>query len=153
MKSFYEAMRPFIPFVLQFVFSSIWVFTSRMNILETHPRLLYYTLGTIFSNISSRLIISQMCGSRCEVFNVTLVPLIIASTFVAFVPQSIGLEHSLLQLVAAVVTLFHMFYGVCVVSETVLIASWQIRTSAKWTGMSIQCNFIQESINPKKNSQ
>ncbi|CAG0925397.1 unnamed protein product, partial [Notodromas monacha] len=64
-----------------------------------------------------RLIVHQMCGTRCNTFNITLVPLMLGAFVVALVPQSVEIEYVMLQLTAAVVTLYHLFYGVCVVRQ------------------------------------
>lgn len=50
--SFYEAMLPFLSPVLLFVLCTVWIFQSPSDILEAHPRLFYFMVGTAFANIS-----------------------------------------------------------------------------------------------------
>ena len=50
--SFLEAMAPGLPFCLMAVLYAVWISLSPSNILEREPRVFYFTLGIIFSNIS-----------------------------------------------------------------------------------------------------
>ncbi|KAL8184952.1 UNVERIFIED_CONTAM: hypothetical protein K2H54_033260 [Gekko kuhli] len=53
--SFYEAMLPFLSPVLLFILCTVWIFQSPSDILEVHPRLFYFMVGTAFANISQQL--------------------------------------------------------------------------------------------------
>lgn len=57
MRSFYESIRPLIPFVSMFIITTVWVIFSRNDILAKESRLMFLLFGTIFSNIS----VSKMC--------------------------------------------------------------------------------------------
>lgn len=50
--SFLEAMAPGLPFCLMAALYAVWIGLSPSNILEREPRILYFTLGIVFSNIS-----------------------------------------------------------------------------------------------------
>lgn len=50
--SVYEIMLPLVSPVLLFVLCTTWIFVSPMDILEVHPRLFYFMVGTAFANIS-----------------------------------------------------------------------------------------------------
>lgn len=54
MRTFPEAIRPLVPLVLLFAISTIWIVHSPNNILEKDPRIIYFGIGTIFSNICVR---------------------------------------------------------------------------------------------------
>lgn len=50
--SFKEVVRPLIPFTYLFLASYLWAACSQTDVLSQDPRLYFYTIGTIFSNIS-----------------------------------------------------------------------------------------------------
>lgn len=50
--SVYEIMLPLVSPVLLFALCTSWIFVSPMDILEVHPRLFYFMVGTAFANIS-----------------------------------------------------------------------------------------------------
>lgn len=50
--SVYEIMLPLVSPVLLFALCTTWIFVSPMDILEVHPRLFYFMVGTAFANIS-----------------------------------------------------------------------------------------------------
>lgn len=55
--TFKEIIRPLAPFSLLFTVSTIWAFSSRNDVLAKDPRIYFYTVGTIFSNISVSMIL------------------------------------------------------------------------------------------------
>ena len=61
-----------------------------------------------------RLIIAQMSGHRCELFNMLLVPLAIAVMVSLFLPKY---ELVILYTYALVVVCAHLHYGISVVGE------------------------------------
>ena len=63
-KSFVEGNLPWIPILALFSMTTAWALKSPSNILECHPRLFYWLCGTIFSNITCRLIVAQV-GHVC----------------------------------------------------------------------------------------
>ncbi|KFP09869.1 Ethanolaminephosphotransferase 1, partial [Egretta garzetta] len=114
--SVYEIMLPLVSPVLLFLLCTTWIFMSPTDILEVHPRLFYFMVGTAFANISCQLIVCQMSSTRCQPLNWMLLP-IAAVLFVVmsgFVPNS---ETLLLYLLTAFLTLAHIHYGVVVVGE------------------------------------
>lgn len=50
--SVYEITLPLVSPVLLFLLCTTWIFMSPMDILEVHPRLFYFMVGTAFANIS-----------------------------------------------------------------------------------------------------
>ncbi|XP_075057214.1 ethanolaminephosphotransferase 1 isoform X2 [Mixophyes fleayi] len=114
--TFYESMLPLISPVLLFILSTLWIFLSPTQILEAHPRLFYFMVGTTFANITCQLIVCQMSNTRCQplswlLFPLALVVLIVVSGFTS------EMESLLLALLTALVTLAHLHYGVRVVSQ------------------------------------
>ncbi|XP_060106660.1 ethanolaminephosphotransferase 1 isoform X2 [Heteronotia binoei] len=114
--SFYEAMLPFLSPVLLFILCTIWIFQSPSDILEAHPRLFYFMVGTAFANISCRLIVCQMSSTRCQPLNWMLLPLALVILIImsGLVPQY---ETLLLCLLTVIITLAHIHYGVSVVNQ------------------------------------
>uniref|UniRef100_A0A8C5MIK5 Ethanolaminephosphotransferase 1 n=1 Tax=Leptobrachium leishanense TaxID=445787 RepID=A0A8C5MIK5_9ANUR len=115
-KSCYEAMLPIISPVLLFILSTMWVFTSPSDILEAHPRLFYFMVGTTFANITCQLIVCQMSNTRCQPLSWLLLPLTLA---VATVISGFGQQSEFPFLVAltGLVTAAHVHYGVSVVNQ------------------------------------
>uniref|UniRef100_A0A8B9UGX5 Selenoprotein I n=1 Tax=Anas zonorhyncha TaxID=75864 RepID=A0A8B9UGX5_9AVES len=114
--SVYEIMLPLVSPVLLFVLCTTWIFVSPMDILEVHPRLFYFMVGTAFANISCQLIVCQMSSTRCQPLNWMLLPIALVLSVVVsgFAPNS---ETLLLYLLTAFLTLAHIHYGVVVVSQ------------------------------------
>ncbi|KAG8445922.1 hypothetical protein GDO86_010644 [Hymenochirus boettgeri] len=114
--SLYESMLPIISPVLLFILSTIWVFASPLNILELHPRLFYFMVGTTFANITCQLIVCQMSNTRCRPLSWLLVPLTLSVLLVVsgFAQEN---ETLLLVLQTALVTIAHIHYGVSVVNQ------------------------------------
>lgn len=114
MRSFKENTRPLIPLFIFFGVCLMWIHYSPNNIIETDPRALYAVTGTIFSNISCRLIISQMSNTRCEKFN-HMIPYLIASFIGSLLFPRI--ERILLYAMLIYSTLAHFHFGAGVVNE------------------------------------
>lgn len=51
MRTLPEAIRPLVPLVLLFMISTLWILFSQQNVLEKDPRIIYFAIGTTFSNI------------------------------------------------------------------------------------------------------
>ncbi|XP_063775256.1 ethanolaminephosphotransferase 1, partial [Pseudophryne corroboree] len=115
-KTFYESMLPLISPVLLFILSTLWIFASPNQILEGHPRLFYFMVGTTFANITCQLIVCQMSNTRCQplswlLFPLALVVLVVVSGFGS------EIEALLLVLMTALVTFAHLHYGIRVVDQ------------------------------------
>ncbi|KAG9468511.1 hypothetical protein GDO78_022565, partial [Eleutherodactylus coqui] len=112
----YESMLPLISPVLLFILSTLWIFASPSQILETHPRLFYFMVGTTFANITCQLIVCQMSNTRCQPLSWLLVPLTLVVLVVVsgFAPD---MEALLLVLLTTLVTIAHLHYGVRVVDQ------------------------------------
>ncbi|XP_028927594.1 ethanolaminephosphotransferase 1 isoform X1 [Ornithorhynchus anatinus] len=114
--SVYETMLPFVSPCLLFTLSTTWIFLSPSNILETHPRLFYFMVGTLFANITCQLIVCQMSNTRCQPLNWLLMPLALVILVVhsGLAPHS---ETFLLYSLTALVTVAHIHYGIRVVNQ------------------------------------
>lgn len=111
-----ESIRPLVPVILEFGLFIIWANCSSCNILNRHPRLFYVAMGTIFSNIACRCIVSGMSNTRCQAFNWLLIPLI--AIVIGILTIHLGvLELYLLSAYCIFVTAAHIHYGICVVKE------------------------------------
>uniref|UniRef100_A0A8B9TN58 Ethanolaminephosphotransferase 1 n=1 Tax=Anas platyrhynchos TaxID=8839 RepID=A0A8B9TN58_ANAPL len=95
--SVYEIMLPLVSPVLLFVLCTTWIFVSPMDILEVHPRLFYFMVGTAFANISCQLIVCQMSSTRCQPLNWMLLPIaLVLGSLPAFLPVPLRLADPLL---------------------------------------------------------
>ncbi|KAJ8941713.1 hypothetical protein NQ318_023309, partial [Aromia moschata] len=116
MRPFTEAIRPLIPVFIFFNITLVWILKSPSNIVDRDPRALFFLMGTIFSNISCRLIVAQMSNTRCDAFNSLFIPTI-AVVAVSILTQSALLELFLLYSLCLVTTLAHIHYGTSVVQQ------------------------------------
>ena len=131
-------MRPLFATTYLFLIQCVWIYVSKVNILELEPRAFYWLTGTLFSNITvkihfkklhlfifpfsnkCRVIIAQMTSTRCEVFNWILIPLSIV-VGLASLPNIQGyFEVYFVYFMALLVTLSHVHYGICAVSLSFL---------------------------------
>lgn len=109
-----EAIRPLYPFITYSVILLVWPWISPSNIAETDPRALFMLSGTIFSNISCRLIVSQMSSTRCEAFHWMTPIFIILIGFGLWIPF---FERFILYVLLIYTTLAHWHYGTRVVNQ------------------------------------
>jgi ethanolaminephosphotransferase len=114
--SFYECMVPMISPVGLYAASLYWAVYSPTHVIDTAPRLYFWTMGVIFSNIAVRLIISQMSNTRAETLNKLLI-LYAAQALLAVAGTFGTAELAILRLSAAIYTLAHLHYGICVVRQ------------------------------------
>uniref|UniRef100_A0A8C5P2G3 Ethanolaminephosphotransferase 1 n=1 Tax=Jaculus jaculus TaxID=51337 RepID=A0A8C5P2G3_JACJA len=114
--SVYEAMVPFFSPCLLFILSTVWIIRSPSDVLELHPRIFYFMVGTVFANITCQLIVCQMRSTQCTTLNWLLLPL-----FLVVIAVNLGvasyLESVLLYTLTAVFTLAHIHYGVRMVKQ------------------------------------
>ncbi|KAL4716407.1 hypothetical protein ACJJTC_015835 [Scirpophaga incertulas] len=108
-----EALRPLWPFLTIFAVCSLWVHKSN-RLPDYDLRILFLLIGTIFSNIACRLIVSQMSGQRCEALPWLLWPLCAAATLSLLRPQY---EVTAFYSVTALAVAAHVHYGACVVRQ------------------------------------
>lgn len=70
--SFHEAMAPGLPFSLMSVLYALWVYCSPSDIIDKQPRIFYFTVGIVFSNIavscatvcSGQLVMPPVCSGQ-----------------------------------------------------------------------------------------
>ena len=109
---------PIVSFLIALVLFMFWATYSPNNILEADTRMFFYVSGTLCANLSCTLIVSQMSNTRCELINILLVPLAIAVGLCLFIPGLLSTsELTILYMLSLVLTVFHIHYGICVVSE------------------------------------
>ncbi|XP_077991393.1 ethanolaminephosphotransferase 1-like [Glandiceps talaboti] len=116
LRTFYEAMLPLLVPTILFGLTTVWVFYSPTKILEREPRLIFWLLGTVFSNVACRLIVSCMSSTRTDTFNVQLIPL------AAVVFISLGYNCGIYEVYMAwaltiFVTLAHLHYCIFLVKQ------------------------------------
>lgn len=116
-ESVYETMVPFFSPSLLFILCTTWILCSPSNILERHPRIFYFMVGTGFSNSTCKLIVCQMSSTRCPTLNwLLLFPLSLVVALV-HVGVSSSMESALLYTLTVAFTLAHIHYGIRVVSQ------------------------------------
>ena len=108
MKPFTEAIRPMISYVICFLLCVAWAAGSRNGVLEADVRAFFYLSGTIYANMSCRLIIAQMSDTRSEAINYLLLPLSGVVAACLLLPLSKTAEMSLLYGLAVFATLVHV---------------------------------------------
>jgi ethanolaminephosphotransferase len=115
--TFGDVIRPLASFSLLFVISTMWALCSRNDVLDKDSRMYFYTIGTIFSNISCRLIICQMSGTRCEIFNGFCILFSLVALAAVTTPFVASTELLALRFLALILTLAHLHYAVSVVQQ------------------------------------
>lgn len=115
--TFKEVIRPLVPFTLLFLVSVLWAYYSRTDVLAQDPRLYFFTVGIIFSNISCRLIISQMSSTECELINGFALTFSLVALPSLLLPSMAAIELLSLRLLAFCLTIGHIYYAVSVVQQ------------------------------------
>lgn len=117
MLSLSECIRPLVPCLLWFSLITTWIYISPTNILHHHTRMVYTLMGTVFSNITCRLIVNQMSKTRCDIFNALVLPGLIIVPLV-YLSQQAGLHEDKLLLIYTVMAAFaHIHYGTNIVKQ------------------------------------
>ncbi|CAD5122824.1 DgyrCDS11228 [Dimorphilus gyrociliatus] len=116
-RGFYEGMRPLFDNTIMLILFCFWSWTSSNHILHACPRVFLVAMGTVFSNITSRLIIAQMSQTRCETGNWLLYPLAALVILQFFVKLSSSVENILLYAYCIIVLISHIHFGVGVVRQ------------------------------------
>lgn len=117
MKPLHECVRPMVSYTVAFVLCMSWVIWSKNNVLENQLRLFFYMSGTLYANMSCRLIIAQMSSTRCELLNYLLLPLALAMGVSVSGQLSLSQESWLLFALSGLITLAHLHYVICVVRQ------------------------------------
>jgi len=114
--SFYQANKPWIPLLCLFALTTAWVLGSPTDILNSQPRLVYWMMGAVFSNITCRLIVAQMSSTEAPLFNTLLIPLAILVVAI-WMPNGKRMELYYLICYTIYVTVAHIHYGVMIVIQ------------------------------------
>ncbi|VVD00043.1 ethanolaminephosphotransferase 1-like [Leptidea sinapis] len=112
MRSPLEAMRPLWSILTIFLASALWIHNS--SVVQLQPRLVFLMIGTVFSNVACRLIVSQMSNQRCEALNWLLWPLSAGVLTSILFPSY---EMTTFYLVTLLCVASHLHYGTCVVRQ------------------------------------
>lgn len=115
-RSFGEAVSPLLPMLILFVVATLWGHFSPTNVMDYHTRIFLLLISIIFSNITVRLIISQMTDTLASSFNFLLV--IFSGAALASCVVDLGENEAvLLHAVYAICVILHLHYAVTVVSQ------------------------------------
>ena len=117
MRPVLEAIRPMISYTLCFVVCVLWAACSKNAILERDVRAFFYLSGTLYANMSCRLIVAQMSNSRCEAVNYLIYPLVAVVAVSLLAPVGAAVELALLYALTALTTMVHLHYVTCVVRQ------------------------------------
>ncbi|KAM3956829.1 ethanolaminephosphotransferase 1 [Aphomia sociella] len=107
-----EALRPLWSFLTVFTICSVWMHRSE-RLPEYDLRAVFLLIGTLFSNLACRLIVSQMSNQRCDAVNWLVWPLAAAAALSLLAPQH---EPAALYALTTLSVAAHLHYGSCVVS-------------------------------------
>ncbi|XP_026332768.1 ethanolaminephosphotransferase 1-like [Hyposmocoma kahamanoa] len=113
-KSLIEVLRPTWSMLLMTSLMTFWGLQTPNNIVENDPRAFLLLFGTLFSNIASRLIVSEMSSQRCEAVCWLFWPLLAGVSLSFYQPH---LETSCLYALLVLSILAHVHYGMCVVRQ------------------------------------
>ncbi|XP_030839310.1 ethanolaminephosphotransferase 1 [Strongylocentrotus purpuratus] len=115
-RSLSEAATPLISMLALFGISTFWGLFSPTDVLEYHTRIYLLAVSTVFSNITVRLIISQMSDTLACLNNFLL--MLFGGAAVAVCVLGIA-EHEVLILhgLFAIILLLHFHYLVTVVNQ------------------------------------
>ncbi|KAL0812083.1 hypothetical protein ABMA28_009468 [Loxostege sticticalis] len=113
MRSPSEALRPLWSFLSVFGVCSLWMHYSA-RLPDYDLRMVFLLIGTVFSNVACRLIVSQMSNQRCDAVNWLLWPLVLAAAVSLALPQH---ELAAFYAVTALIVAAHIHYGTCVVRQ------------------------------------
>ncbi|XP_050673127.1 ethanolaminephosphotransferase 1-like [Leptidea sinapis] len=107
-----EALRPIWPMLIMTGAMTSWA--SFFDIIEKDLRAFLLLFGTLFSNISSRLIVAEMSDSRCDTICWINIPILGAVGTAVYLPQY---ELTVLYTMTIAAICAHVHYGVCVVRQ------------------------------------
>jgi ethanolaminephosphotransferase len=112
--SLLQALSPWSAFVVMAMLFWAWREFSLTDIVEKEPRIFYFVLGTVFSNICCRLIISQMSDQPCQLLNPLFLPLLLSISLSFLYPH---IELNILWTYFFISLTAHVHYGVSVVQQ------------------------------------
>ncbi|XP_053618267.1 ethanolaminephosphotransferase 1-like isoform X2 [Plodia interpunctella] len=109
-----SVLRPVWSMLVMVVLVVTWAVASPNDVMSYDPRVFVLMFGIMFTNISSRLIVSCMTGQRCDLVCWLNFPLLLAVWVVLYMPR---LEMLVMYLFTAFALAAHVHYGVCVVRQ------------------------------------
>jgi len=114
-----------LPFVCLYSLASVWIIFSPQDIMKTHPRIVLWTIGLLFSKLVTHLMISHLCNEEYHPFRRTLIPFFFIAAHVGLslhqnIIQSIPEDLILIEFFAvSLLSYCHLVYGV--ISEVMTI--------------------------------
>lgn len=115
-KSFVEAMRPLVSLLVAFCLCVFWAYASPNDVLTLDTRCFFVMSGTLYANMSCRLIVAQMSNTRCELINHLIWPLALVTSAVTLSPSQ-GVELGFLYALTTLNVVTHLHYVTCVVIQ------------------------------------
>ncbi|XP_077283699.1 ethanolaminephosphotransferase 1-like [Arctopsyche grandis] len=112
--SIWEAIRPLWALLSIMVLTTTWIILSPNDMLNYDPRVVYTIVATLFSNVTTRLIVAQMSNTRCEVVNKLVLPFALAIFIALKIPR---MELFVLYSICLFVLAMHLHYGTCLVRQ------------------------------------
>jgi len=113
-----EAMRPMITYTVGFFICVYWARFSPNDVLGQDARAYFLLSGTLYANMSCRLIIAQLTTTRCELVNWLLWPTAAAAAVSLLAPGvTATMEMAMVYALLLLVTLVHLHYVICVVIQ------------------------------------
>ncbi|XP_013191871.1 ethanolaminephosphotransferase 1 [Amyelois transitella] len=109
-----SVLRPVWSMLVMTTLMITWALKSPNDLLSYDPRVFVLLYGILFTNISSRLIVSCMSGQRCDLVSWLNFPLLLVLWLSLQLPR---LEVPLMYLFTAFALAAHIHYGVCVVRQ------------------------------------
>ncbi|XP_070495056.1 ethanolaminephosphotransferase 1 isoform X2 [Chironomus tepperi] len=124
MRPMIELFRPLYPVFGLFAVSTLWLVFSPNKIMDVDPRMFIMVTGTIFSNISCRLIVAQMSDTRTDGWNsqlwiylLTVLICIFPFPLFGFPQMTLVVEKYILYILVGILSIQHFHYGYSVVNE------------------------------------
>ncbi|KAM3956735.1 ethanolaminephosphotransferase 1 isoform 2-T2 [Aphomia sociella] len=108
-----QAFKPIWSMLTMLVIITTWALKSPNNIMSYDPRVFFLLYGTLFSNISSRLIVATMSNQRCETVCWLTYPLLAGVVTSLYLP---AVEFAVLYGLTLLTIAAHVHYGVCVIA-------------------------------------
>ncbi|CAD6184721.1 unnamed protein product [Caenorhabditis auriculariae] len=113
-KTGWKAAARLSQFTRFFLASVAWATKSPNSIVDVDPRMFFFCMGTVYSNITCRLIIAQMSNTICDIYNLTLLIYLSVIGYSFYQPAH---ELFVLRISTVAILLLHIHYGVCVVRQ------------------------------------
>jgi len=115
-----------LPFVLLYSLATLWISFSPQDIMKTHPRIVLWTIGLLFTKLVTHLMISHLCNEEYHPFRRTLIPFFFIAGHVGLslhqnIIQSIPEDLILIEFfLVSLLSYCHLVYGLISEVTTIL---------------------------------